>query len=504
MKKTIAAVIVSLLLALGLVYLLPKCVNNDRIIEADIVNETSLVPQGIISYEKNEKTYQKIYAEGKLVGIVTDMNYINQLINEKYKKYENDFPDTTLGFSEDVYIIEEKSYATFEDVDKQIVDYIDANNYLGVHATAVELYTDKGIYDIIYVKSYDDFLKAFDTFLTNFIPEETLTQLRNNETIPTPVEIGSVSTGLYVEEKLRTKEAVVSPSEIFMNESEIYSYLCYGRDDTREYYTVAEGDTLQAVGYYFGDMTAKQIVMLNQDILSSENQVITPGMVLNVRYYTSPLTVDVTKERLSQEMVVPDSPIYIEDDTLEKGKYEILTEEQIGIKNVLYRETWVNGVLTSGEKLSETVITEPVQGVIAVGTLQVTMVGTGNFIFPVENPHIICDFGCYIGHTGTDFTNLYVRYAPIYAADSGVVESVGYRYDMGYYVYIDHQNGFKTYYMHMNTYPYVSAGENVTRGQVIGQMGSTGRSEGVHVHFTIEVNGVRVNACGYLPCYLAR
>ena len=504
MKNTVGTVIFCLLLAVGIVYAVPMLAKDNSYIKTNVVNETSLVHQEILSYEKKETEYKKLYSSGQLVGIISNMDYINSFINEKYKEYEDEFPDTTLGFSEDIQISSEKSYARFENVDDKIIDYLVSNNLLGVKTTSVEFYTQKGVYEIIYVKKYEDFISARNKFLTNFISEESLNKIRNNERIESPTTISSVETGVAVEEKVQTREVIVSPDKIFKTEAEIYNFLCYGRNEEREYYTVAEGDTLQAVGYYFGDMSAKQIVMLNQDILSSENQVITPGMVLNVKYYTSPITVDVTKERLSQEMIIPDAPLYVEDDTLEEGKFEVIEKEEIGIKNVLYKETWVNGVLEYGEKESEQVISAAKQGVIAVGTLHVTMVGTGNFIFPVDQPRIMCDFGCYFNHTGTDFISLYERYAPIMAADSGVVKEVGYKYDMGYYCYIDHQNGFVTIYMHQNTWPYVSEGQNVTRGQVIGQMVNTGRSDGVHLHFTIEVNGTRVNACKYLPCNLAR
>lgn len=503
MKKALIAILSSLILALCITFF-PIVFDKGNKPDISNINETSLVKQEILSYSQNENTYTKMYASGKLVGIVTDMNRINDAIAEKYHDYEKDFPDTSLGLSEDVYLTEEKSYAYFEDVDDKIIDYIINNDYLGVKTTSIEFYTSKGVYEIIYVKSYDDFLSARDKFLTNFISEEALEKIRRNEPIEGPTDIGSVEIGVSVEEKVSKEEVVCSPDKIFKNEAEIYEFLCYGRDKDREYYTVKEGDTLQAVGNYFGGMSAKQIYMLNHATLSSENQVITPGMELNVKYYTSPVTVDITKERLSLELITPESPIYIEDDTLEEGKFKVIEEEEIGMKNVLYQEKWVNGVLESGEKKSETIITQPKQGVIAVGTLQVIAVGTGNFIFPIDNPYVMCDYGCYLNHTGTDFINLYERYAPIYAADSGVVIGVGYKYDMGYYVYLDHNNGFKTIYMHMNTWPYVSEGENVARGQNIGQMGNTGRSDGVHLHFTVEVNGTRVDSCRYLPCYLAR
>ena len=499
MKRSLT-IVISFVLALVIVLVIPTYMRQRTQIEANITNEVSLVPQEILSYDKEGKLYHKIYSDGKLIGVVSDLDHLYEMIHERYHEYEDTFPNSELGLGDDVYLAEELSYANFADVDDQIMAYLVENNLLGIKTTAVEFSTSDGVYEIIYVRDYNDFTSALESFYQNFISEETMQKLRRGENIPSPSELGSVETAVTMYETISTKEAIVSPDQIFTDPKEIYTFLCYGRNEEREYYTVREGDTLQGVGYYFSDMSPQQIVMLNPDVLSSENQVITPGMELNVTYYTSPVTIEVTRENLSQQFIVPETPEYIEDESLTVGQYEVRVQEESGIKNVLYEEKWINGVLDSGELLSENIIKQPKRGVIAVGTKQVVMIGTGNYIWPVDNPRISCHYGCYAGHTGTDFTNRYVRYAPVYAVDSGIVDTVGYRYDMGNYLIIDHQNGVRTMYMHLNTAPYVREGESVTRGQVIGQMGNTGRSEGVHLHLTFEVNGVRVNACNYLPC----
>ena len=501
MKKFLT-IFISLALAIGIVVFLPQFLTGRSEIDADIRNNTSLVSQEIISYDNKEKTYNKIYSKGSLIGVVTDLKYLDNLISQRYKDYEKDFPDTELGLGNDVYIAQEKSYANFENVDDKIMDYLVANNLLGVKTTAVEFSTPTGVYEIIYVKNYEDFSTALEAFFRNFVTDETLQKLRNGETIASPTELGSVETNASMHENITREEAIVSPDLIFTNAEDIYQFLCYGRNNIREYYTVKEGDTLQGVGYYFGDMSPRQIVMLNPGVLSSEKQVVTPGLELNVTYYTSPITIEVTKENLSQQYVLPETPEYIEDSSLEIGTYEVQIQEEAGIKNVLYEEKWINGVLQSGSLISENVIKQPKRGVIVVGTKMVTMVGTGNYVWPVDNPYITCHYGCYFNHTGTDFMNRYEVYAPIYAVDSGVVDAVGYQYDMGNYCIINHQNGVRTFYMHLNTAPYVEVGQNVSRGQTIGQMGSTGSSTAVHLHLTFEVNGSRVNACNYLPCGL--
>lgn len=87
----------------------------------------------------------------------------------------------------------------------------------------------------------------------------------------------------------------------------------------------------------------------------------------------------------------------------------------------------------------------------------------------------------------------------LFAAGSGRVvrASRGWGGGYGNNIVIDHGNGFQTLYGHMSSFS-VSPGQWVNQGQVIGMMGSTGWSTGVHVHFKITKNGVAVNPMNYL------
>ncbi len=87
---------------------------------------------------------------------------------------------------------------------------------------------------------------------------------------------------------------------------------------------------------------------------------------------------------------------------------------------------------------------------------------------------------------------------PVYASRSGTVTVADYEYDgAGNYVFINHYDGFSSVYMHM-LYYIVEEGEYVEAGQVIGYVGSTGLSEGPHLHFGITYNGSYVNPANYI------
>ncbi len=99
-------------------------------------------------------------------------------------------------------------------------------------------------------------------------------------------------------------------------------------------------------------------------------------------------------------------------------------------------------------------------------------------------------------HNGVDMAA--PQGTPIYAAKSGKVTTTSYQSGgAGYYVSINHGDGFSSVYMHMTHY-IVSKGQYVTAGQVIGYVGSTGLSTGPHLHFGISYKGTYVNPMKYV------
>ena len=95
-------------------------------------------------------------------------------------------------------------------------------------------------------------------------------------------------------------------------------------------------------------------------------------------------------------------------------------------------------------------------------------------------------------HRGVDFAA--PRGTPIYAAGSGVIEVAKYYGTYGNYVKIRHRNSYKTVYAHMSRIASgLARGRTVQQGQVIGYVGSTGRSTGPHLHYEIHYDGKSIN-----------
>lgn len=100
------------------------------------------------------------------------------------------------------------------------------------------------------------------------------------------------------------------------------------------------------------------------------------------------------------------------------------------------------------------------------------------------------------GHIGLDYRCRLGDY--IYASDNGMVVYSGWSGGYGLLVRLDHGNGFETRYAHFDSI-WVSAGQLVTKGQVLGLCGSTGWSTGPHLHYEIRFGGVPQNPKIYEP-----
>ena len=129
---------------------------------------------------------------------------------------------------------------------------------------------------------------------------------------------------------------------------------------------------------------------------------------------------------------------------------------------------------------------------------------SSGWVSPVKSYTLTSPFGMrihplsgkYKMHQGVDMSA--PQGTPIYAAKSGKVTRTAYQEGgAGYYVSINHGDGFTSIYMHMTHY-IVSPGQYVNAGQVIGYVGSTGGSTGPHLHFGIAYNGTYVNPMNYV------
>lgn len=99
-------------------------------------------------------------------------------------------------------------------------------------------------------------------------------------------------------------------------------------------------------------------------------------------------------------------------------------------------------------------------------------------------------------HNGVDMAC--AQGTPIYATRAGKVTTASYQAGgAGYYVSINHGDGFSSIYMHMTNYV-VSSGQSVSAGQLIGYVGSTGVSTGPHLHFGVSYAGTYVNPLAYI------
>lgn len=213
----------------------------------------------------------------------------------------------------------------------------------------------------------------------------------------------------------------------------------------------------------------------------------------------------------------------LEKQILDQAKYNVQMEQQsleelIGQKSrdIISYETDINNKEKAIKEYEaelkaqdaeiaalEAAIAEEKKQIIANSGTVLTYDG-GVFKFPLASYTRISDeYGMRIHptlgveqfHNGVDFAA--PKGTAIYAAYDGKVAAAAYSGTMGNYVMIDHGDGLYTIYMHASEL-YVEKGDIVVRGETIAAVGSTGRSTGNHLHFSVRLNGAYTSPWNYL------
>ena len=242
-------------------------------------------------------------------------------------------------------------------------------------------------------------------------------------------------------------------------------------------HTVGAGDTLYGISQKY-KLSAETVVFANKS-LEMNPDLLRVGQALKI---------------------LPVDGIYhtvVKGDTVEKIAKTYKVQPQAIISYAWNKLDPRNPTLTVGQS----VIVPGGKKVLPVQRAQVytgpvpagAKVGSGIFVWPTsgyitqgyKRLHPALDIALAIG-------------TPVKAADSGYVVRAGWSNDgYGNFIVINHGNGFQTLYAHLDKI-YVTIGDVVGQGTVIGAMGTTGRSTGPHLHFEIHKNGVKLNPQSFL------
>ena len=284
-------------------------------------------------------------------------------------------------------------------------------------------------------------------------------------------------------------------NESFQQENDVESMLS-GVQQQEKIYTVQTGDTLWSIAQK-NDLTFRELCELNTNFKGAaltETSNIQAGDELIVTKQEATLEVRITKIETWQEEI----PYARE--TTKSNEYNVGTKKttqagENGIRSVTAQRVYdTNGTQLSQQILSTEVIKEPVTEKIVVGTKKQAktsyITGSGQFIWPVPG-YRNCSRWYGGSHKGVDICA--AAGTPIYASAGGTVTKAGYNRagagnGYGNSIIISHGNGYTTLYAHCLSLV-VHAGQSVKQGQLIGYVGSTGRSSGNHCHFEIRRNG---------------
>jgi murein DD-endopeptidase MepM/ murein hydrolase activator NlpD len=266
-------------------------------------------------------------------------------------------------------------------------------------------------------------------------------------------------------------------------------------------YTIRQGDSPWSIADQF-DISTQTLVNLNPEV--SKTMLVGQTFIISKE---QPFLQTKVVRTVTEEVAIDFETKTEVDQNKEKSYQKVIQEGKKGLEEVTSEVTYIDGYETERTVVSRTVLAEPVDAEIVVGSLTnsgynfsgsgsaSTQSNVGGYIWPVNGGYISCAIWGYSGHTGTDIA------APsgttIWAAKGGTVSYAGWSNGYGYNILIDHGDGTKTRYAHCSSLA-VYSGQQVSQGQVIGYVGRTGWATGNHCHFEIINNGRFLDARNYI------
>jgi murein DD-endopeptidase MepM/ murein hydrolase activator NlpD len=321
-----------------------------------------------------------------------------------------------------------------------------------------------------------------------FILQNILNKVRGSDVTATAAFSQDVQTitGLFPTTTIMTTDA--------MNK------LITGSSKSAVIYTVQDGDTATSIAKA-NNTTIAELNKINNNQIGDN---LHPGDLINIQVSTPLLSVQMVKN-VTYQVPLSYKTVTVQDDSQFTDYSKVKNEGINGVQRCVDKIYYINGTESNRDIISRTVITPSVDKVVITGTKKRPKYSssgesTGDLMWPVPSLHTITTYftwrwGSF--HYGIDISGAGAYGKTIVAADGGVVVSAGWRNGYGNCVQINHGGGIQTLYGHASKL-LVTTGQQVSKGQAIARIGSTGDSTGPHCHFEVIKNGTKVNPLSYV------
>ena len=459
---------------------------------------------------KIDKVYN-VYLNGEIIGVINDKDELYALINEKQQAIKDTYSVNSVYPPNTLNILESYSYNSKIDTAEEVYSKIENSDNFAVFGYEVKISSnsDNNKKDFsIYVLDKEIFYDALRKFVLSFVPEEDY----NNYIEGTNKElddIGMIYTDMNILENIVIREKYINTnSKIYQSSDELAQELLFGFNYNEKTYVIREGDTIESISED-NKLNTQEFLIANPKY-TSKDSLLAIGDKVNITFVNPELSFKYTVS--AKKQVEYDFDKLVQRDSSKPiGYSEITTPGVKGISLITSHYEVVNGEQNSEEIIdSSEVIRAKVDQVTTKGKtsgvfgwMRYEDTGSG-WRWPTDNPYTITsqygyrNLGSRKIHQGIDISGSGFG-SRIYATNDGVVvytnntcADIGYYgnncgHSFGNYVIIDHGDNIFTVYAHITSRVLVSVGQRVSRGTVVGYMGSSGSSTGTHLHFALSI-----------------
>lgn len=346
---------------------------------------------------------------------------------------------------------------------------------------------------VLYTLDTQVFSDAVEDLITIFVDEKDYEKYKN-DTQASITTTGTLIEKIYIDEDITYKATNVPVDEkIYTDSNNLSAYLLYGDTYTERFVTVKPGDSIESIANE-NQISVQEFLIFNNRYNSRDNllvpntevkiSTVDPKIQVVVEYY----------EVVDKETSYSTDEKY--DENLTQGSVVVTQEGKNGLERVSQNVKSVNGNIAYVDPVEKAVIQNSIPQIISIGTKFIPNIGsTASWEWPTNQGYT---FSSYYGyrlsvfgegnfHSGLDIAGTGYG-SPVYAANNGTIHVLkdlgGYSY--GKHIIINHNNGYYTVYAHMSSFASnLSVGSTVSRGQVIGYVGSSGWATGPHLHYEI-------------------